>query len=136
VANAGGDGVAEQDVARPQEDEVQRPEHRQREEAAQVGDHERAMGPLRAREHHGEPHAEQQREDGPEFSLDEIGNEPAREPVDTGQPGWHSLADSGESTIEELDVHQEDAEDGKASHHVELLDSLTRLHRAQRLAGG
>ena len=106
-------------------------EHGQGQHAPQVDDLEFTPGLFGARHHHRESHAEEQRKDRPEFALHEIRDEPAGQPVDAREAPRHALAQTGDGAIEELDVHQEDAEERKPSHHIQGFDALTRGNRRQ-----
>ena len=129
------DRIAEQDVAFPEKDEVRRTEHGQGQHAAQVNDLEFAPGPLSARQHHRESHAEQQRKNRPELALHEIRDKPAGPPVDAGEAARHACAEAADRAIEPLDVHQEDAEQRKPAHDIQGFDPLIRGNRHQILVG-
>ena len=47
----------------------------------------------------------------------------------------HAFVDAGKGAIEVLDVHQEDAEQRKPSHHIQGFDPLIRGNRRQILVG-
>ena len=120
----GAGGVAEEDVAGPHRDEMQGAERGQRQRAPQVGPEEAAAGHRRARQHHREAHPEQQREHRPELAADEDLHEPAGPVVEAGgaqrQPGIQ-VADR---PVEELDVHQRDAQQGDPADDVQRLDAV------------
>ena len=124
-------GVAEEDVAGPQEDEMQHAEHRQRQRAPQVGREEAAAGLLRTRQHHREAHPEQQREHGPELAAHEHVHEPAGPVVDPAGAGRHAHVELADRPVEELHVHQRDAEQGEATHHVQRLDAIADRDRLE-----
>ena len=125
--------IAEQDVAGPDENEVQRPEHGQRQRAAQVRTEEGAPGLLGTGKHHGEAHPEQQREHRPELAAHEHVDEPAGPVVDAGDATRQAGLQVRHRAVEELDVHHEDAEQGEAADHVERMDAIACL---DRLEGG
>ncbi len=129
------DRIAEQDVAFPQEDKVRRTEHGQGQHAPQIDFLEFAPGLLGAHHHHRESHAEQQRKNRPELALHEIRDEPAGKPVGAGEAARHAFAEAGNGAIEELDVHQEDAEQRKPSDHIQGFDPLIRGNRRQIFVG-
>ena len=129
------DGVAEQDVTLPQEEVVRRPENGQGQNASQIDLFEFAPGLFRPHHHHRKAHAEEQREDGPELPLDEIADEPTGPPVCAREPARHALVEGGNGAVEELDVHQEDADQREAAHDVQGFDALGGGNRSHRRGG-
>ena len=119
-----GHRIAEQDVAAPQEDVVQAAEHGQRGDAADVGEQERTLGGLGAGEHDGKAHAEQQRKHGPEFAGHKVHDEVAKQEARAGLALGDAGAKIGSRAVEVLDIHHQDADEGKAANHVERLDAL------------
>ena len=129
------DRITEEDVPLPEQDVVRRTEDGQGQHAPQVDDLEFPSGLRRARQHHGESHAEEQRENRPEFALHEIRNEPAGKPVDAGEATRHALVEAAQRAVEVLDVHQEDAEQREPPHHIQGFDPLIQGNRHQDLVG-
>jgi hypothetical protein len=61
---------------------------------------------------------------------------PNSKPVRPGQAARHAFVEGGQRPVEPLDVHQEDAEQREAAHHIERFDALALGHRRERRQGG
>ena len=125
-----GECVVVQDVAREQEDDVQDADGIQHEHAPGEPGDERAACLLRADEHHGKAHAEQQGEDLVELAFDETTDQPAHGVVEAGER-LVKTTEVFDASVEPLDVHQQDADESDAAQDIHDVQPFGRSDRGE-----